>query len=202
MLHGLWGFPVAQLPAMWETWVWFLGWEDPREKGKATHSSTLAWRIPMDRGVWQATVLGTQRVGHDWVTKHSTALYQKFCTNSLKSGNHGEDRAELSCQRCYEVSVKVIIGKQLWAPWECSYLQYSSCRDLSSTQTEVAGQPWNLKHSCTNRSDHSLHGPTGCPFIDIRTMQMCSTLHLLHSGQWRNKKREKKINLKLVVVEY
>ena len=40
---------VAQLvknpPAMWETWVWSLGWEDPLEKGKATHSSILAWRI-------------------------------------------------------------------------------------------------------------------------------------------------------------
>ena len=34
------------LPAMWETWVLFLGWEDPLEKGKATHSSILAWRIP------------------------------------------------------------------------------------------------------------------------------------------------------------
>ena len=41
---------VAQLvknpPAMQETWVWSLGWEDPLEKGKATHSSVLAWRIP------------------------------------------------------------------------------------------------------------------------------------------------------------
>ena len=44
------GFPVAQLvknlPAMRETWVRSLGWEDPLEKGKATHSSILAWRIP------------------------------------------------------------------------------------------------------------------------------------------------------------
>ena len=42
--------PVAQmvknLPAMQETWVWSLGWEDPLEKGMATHSSILAWRIP------------------------------------------------------------------------------------------------------------------------------------------------------------
>ena len=41
---------VAQLvmnpPAMWETWVQFLGWEDPLEKGKAVHSSILAWRTP------------------------------------------------------------------------------------------------------------------------------------------------------------
>ena len=44
------GFPVAQLvknpPAMWETWVWSLGWEAPLEKGMATHSSILVWRIP------------------------------------------------------------------------------------------------------------------------------------------------------------
>ena len=45
-----WASLVAQLvknwPAKWETWVWSLGWEDPLEKGKATHSSILAWRIP------------------------------------------------------------------------------------------------------------------------------------------------------------
>ena len=37
---------VKNLPAMWKTWVQSLGWEDPPEKGKATHSSVLAWRIP------------------------------------------------------------------------------------------------------------------------------------------------------------
>ena len=37
---------VKNLPAVWETWVRSLGWEDPLEKGKSTHSSILAWRIP------------------------------------------------------------------------------------------------------------------------------------------------------------
>ena len=37
---------VKNLPAMWETWLQSLGWEDPLEKGKATHSSILAWKIP------------------------------------------------------------------------------------------------------------------------------------------------------------
>ena len=49
-LHYSWTSLVAQLvknlPPMWETWVLPLGWEDPLEKGKATHSSILAWRIP------------------------------------------------------------------------------------------------------------------------------------------------------------
>ena len=55
-----WASLVAQLiknpPAMQKTPVGFLGWEDPLEEGMATHSSILAWRIPMDRRAWQATV--------------------------------------------------------------------------------------------------------------------------------------------------
>ena len=49
---------VENLPAMQETCVQSLGWEDPLEEGMATHSSILAWRIYMDRGAWQATVHG------------------------------------------------------------------------------------------------------------------------------------------------
>ena len=48
-------------PAMWEIWVRSLGWEDPLEEGMATHSSILAWRIPMDRGAWWATVHGVTK---------------------------------------------------------------------------------------------------------------------------------------------
>ena len=65
-MYGLttqhWTLLVAQMvknpPAMQETWVPSLGWEDPLEEGMATHSSILAWRIPMDRGAWLATVHG------------------------------------------------------------------------------------------------------------------------------------------------
>ena len=46
---------VKNLPTP-ETWVQSLGQEDPLEEGMATHSSILAWRIPMDRGAWKATV--------------------------------------------------------------------------------------------------------------------------------------------------
>ena len=59
------GSEVKRLPAMWETWVQSLGWEDPVEKEMATHSSILAWRIPWmeEPGGLQST--GSQRVGHD-----------------------------------------------------------------------------------------------------------------------------------------
>ena len=52
--------PVKNLPAMWETWVRAMVWEDPLEKGKATHSSILAWRIP-----WTVYSMGSQRAGHN-----------------------------------------------------------------------------------------------------------------------------------------
>ena len=61
---------VKNPPAVQETLVWFLGWEDSLEKGMATHSSILAWRIPMDRGAWWAYSLWGYRVRHDWVIKH------------------------------------------------------------------------------------------------------------------------------------
>ena len=66
-LQYSWAFLVAQLaknlPAMRETWVWSLGWENPLEKGKTTHSSSLAWGIP-----WTVQSMGSQKVGHDWAT--------------------------------------------------------------------------------------------------------------------------------------
>ena len=56
---------VKNLPIMSEIWVQSLGWEDPLEEGMITHSSILAWRIPMDREAWQARVhSGLHRVAH------------------------------------------------------------------------------------------------------------------------------------------
>ena len=64
---------VRNLPAMWGTWVWSLGWEDPLEEGIATHSSILAWRIPMHRGAWWATVHGLQ--SRTWLNDLAQHIY-------------------------------------------------------------------------------------------------------------------------------
>jgi len=70
---------IAQLvknpPALWETWVWSLGWEDPLEKGKGTHSSILAWRTP-----WTVLSMGSQRVRHSWVTFTHLKFYYSLCS--------------------------------------------------------------------------------------------------------------------------
>ena len=56
---------VKNLPAMLETWVRSLGWEDPLEKGKATHSNILAWRIPWTEEPGGLQSVGLQRVRQD-----------------------------------------------------------------------------------------------------------------------------------------
>ena len=56
---------VKHLPTMWETQVRSLGWEDPLEKEMATHSSTLAWKIPWMEECGRLQAMGSQRVGHD-----------------------------------------------------------------------------------------------------------------------------------------
>ena len=62
---------VKHLPTMRETRVQSLGWEDPLEKVMATHSSTLAWKIPWMEEYGRLRSMGSQRVGQDWATSHS-----------------------------------------------------------------------------------------------------------------------------------
>ena len=59
---------VKHLPTMRETWVRFLGQEDPLEKEMATYSSSVAWKIPWTEERGRLQSMGSQRVGHDWVT--------------------------------------------------------------------------------------------------------------------------------------
>ena len=72
-------------PAMQETPVQFLGQEDPLEKGKATHSSILAWRIPCT-----IQSMGSQRVGHDWAIFTFKTVYK----NNLRKIMKGKESAE------------------------------------------------------------------------------------------------------------
>ena len=81
MLCSMWNLPatyplvgasliaqlVKNLPAMWETWVQSLGWEDSLEEGMATHSSILAWRIPHteEKPHGRLQSIGSQRVRHN-----------------------------------------------------------------------------------------------------------------------------------------
>ena len=91
---------VAQMvknpTAMWETWVRSLGWEDLLQKGMATRSSILAWRIPWTEETGGLQFMGSQRVGHDSVQpsplsnmKSSSQSFLIFFCQSLPSLSSG-----------------------------------------------------------------------------------------------------------------
>ena len=65
---------VKNLPAMRETWVQSLGWEDPLEKGMAAHSIVLAWRIPWTEESGALQSMGSKRVGHHWASNAQTQI--------------------------------------------------------------------------------------------------------------------------------
>ena len=100
---------VKNLPAMWETQVWSLGWKDYLEKGMATHLSILAWRIPWteEPGGLQSTE--SQRVGHNWATN----------TNTWENKDNFSQKANTT----HLDSAAFTVLKRLW-----THLSYSSRR--------------------------------------------------------------------------
>ena len=70
---------VKTLPAMQENWIWSLHWEDHLEKGMATHSSILAWRIPGMGEPGGLPSMGSQTVGHDWSDLAAVSRFLNLC---------------------------------------------------------------------------------------------------------------------------
>ena len=93
MRHPWWASLVAQrvkcLPAIQETWVQSLGWEDTLEKEIATHTSILAWRIPWIEEPGGLQSMGSQRVRHNWATNTHTHTHTHIITSGeLMLTNH------------------------------------------------------------------------------------------------------------------
>ena len=127
-----WASVVAQLvknpPAMRETWIWSLGWEDPLEKGKATHSSILAWRIP-----WTQST-GLQRVRHNWVAFTSLQVRWFLIFREQKW-------LPLSFHLLIALSKNVMSGAEatFFRSWG---KKQETHKDLSSEISEPLNQPW------------------------------------------------------------
>ena len=77
---------VKHLPAMRETWVRSLGREDPLEKEMATHSSTLAWKIPWTEEPGRLQPMGSQRVRHDCATSLLLSCNKYFLKSPAEQG--------------------------------------------------------------------------------------------------------------------
>ena len=82
---------LKPLPAMQETWVQSLGWEDPLEKEMASHSSILAWRIPRTEEPGGLQSMGSQRVRHDWATSLQVTEQQQNCPRGFPGSTSGKD---------------------------------------------------------------------------------------------------------------
>ena len=121
----IFGFPGGSEgknpPAMWETWVWFLCWEDLLEETVATHSSILAWRISTDREPGGLQSVGLQRARHDRATKHIEHTFfgyasigkvllivaESFLDNCLWSG------CEIVARKRSALAIMILTGKGL-----------------------------------------------------------------------------------------
>ena len=115
---------LKPLPAMWETWVWSLGQEDPLEKEMATQSSTLAWRIPWTEEPGRLQSTGLQSVGHDWATSLSLSTRIKSMItaatdlkNHLKGVQGGDQEwGNLCSEKSWQNRPSNRYFQILWAP--------------------------------------------------------------------------------------
>ena len=107
---------IKRLSTMEETWVQSLGWEDPLEKGMATHSSILAWRITMAVEPGRLQTMESQRVRHDWVTKHTLwgCTTQREAKSGRKRATTGDRTPSLVCMVMWSEneSLNIMIKKQ------------------------------------------------------------------------------------------
>ena len=121
---------VKNLPAMWQTWVRSLGREDPLEKEVAVHSSILAWEIPWTEKPCGLQSMGSQRVGHNWATKHKIqdapirkAQIQNTDSTKCRWGCEATgalslmeiQHATATLEECLEVSYKTKLNIIMWS---------------------------------------------------------------------------------------
>ena len=135
-IYVLCGSAGKELPAMWETWVQSLGWGDPLEKRKATHSSILAWRIP-----WTIYSMGLQRVRHNWATFTSLTLKPPFHL-SLHPTRLGYHRApDFSLSIIQKISTGYPILYMAMCMFQWTYLQGSSLNaDVENRLVGIGGE--------------------------------------------------------------
>ena len=153
---------VKNLPAMPETRVQSLGWEDPLKKGMATHSSILACRIPMDRGALWATVLGSQKVGHNWATRH-TYVFSVWGKGGVLLAWVSQMEVDLCPPG--SVCVCVTVWKRIF--WVTGSEMHSGCSRLqrklkcsTSSSSHASGRLLSLQHHpllSANRSSAHAH---------------------------------------------
>ena len=135
------GFPktIKNLPTMQETWVRYLGWEDALENEMATYTSIFVWETPWTKKPGGLQSMGSQRVGHDWVTKTFTL---KTCIGAVIKESTCQCRRHKRCW--FDPWVAKITWRRKWQPTPV-FLPEESHR-----QRTLSGcSPWGRKDSDT-----------------------------------------------------
>ena len=171
------GWDCKETPVMQKTQVWFLGWEDPLEKGMATYSSILAWRIP-----WTEKPGGLHPIGYDWVTDTNEL------TNLLLGFPSGSGSKESTCNAgdwvwslCHEDP----LGK-----WMATHPSILACiiwwteepGELQSIGSQRVGYGWATKHA-PNPWLQSRNSPTAPKWCSV---QLLSHANSLPSHGWQH----------------
>ena len=135
------GFPggseVKRLPAKQETWVRSLDQEDPLEKEMATHSSTLAWKIPWTEKPSRLQSMGSQKVGRNWATSQGDkrAVYRKLYT-LMK-----EIKEDINKWKVYHV-----LGSEEWILWKWLYYSFTICTEtLKTPNSQINLEKWKWR---------------------------------------------------------
>ena len=193
---------VKHLPAVQETQVQSLSWEDPLEKEMATHSSTLAWKIPWTEKPGGLQSMGLQRVGHDWVTSlRSGPAFRLGCC-------HMWGPSQLGMSRWQKVpsSPSSRLAYHFWASRTLFFFFFHSLKtrfwenrpqgqesDPSQSSVFPSRGP-DGKQSAGQEAQHLLHlsvclvgcAPFHLPLFIIRVMSLkdCSTLFACRCCSW------------------
>ena len=152
---------VKNSPAVWETWVQSLDWEDPLEEDITTCSSTLAWRIPMGRGAWRATV----RTTSDVTERLSTAqcLWEVIPRNGSEKMERRERKRKSN--GCKGVLWRTSLWTMKFSPTRTLFWNYPlkqgapNSRPLTGTSCQISSSP-RLEIKCTINVMHLNHSKT------------------------------------------
>ena len=138
---------VKNLPAMQESWVQSLGWEDPLEEGMATHSSTLAWRILWTEESRRLQSMESRRIRHNWSDTHRRTHIPRYCSTVHSSQDMEATYVSISGWRtggvyihvCILTPCRYIICKHLIRYFVCLSPMISDVQYLQILHSESAG---------------------------------------------------------------
>ena len=139
---------VKNLSAMQETHIWSLGQEDPLEKGMATHSSILAWKVPWTEEPGRLQSIGSQRVRHDWATNTNFIIGHRIQTSLFQCKNNSFSFEFSSVQSLSHVRLFV-------TPWTTARQA-----SLSITNSQSLPKPMSIESVIAIQPSHPLSSPS------------------------------------------